>query len=299
MSDDGTREVLSRLESSDSRLRIVDNPRRITPCAMNEGIRAAKGRYVALMGAHTEYAKDYVRQCVEILQEHPEACCSGGPILSDGKSCFGKAVAAAMSHPVGIGNAKHRYPEYEGYAEGACFPMFRKEIFSQVGLYDESLVRNQDDDFNFRIAKAGGRVFISPRAWCRYFVRESPRLLFRQYFQYGFWRVAVLRKHKLPASFRQVMPVIFFLLMLALLSATFLLSGWWRLTVLVPPLMYAGVLFSVAAGVAIKKGLRVGIGFPLAVFILHSAYAAGFLWAILRTKKTGSGNSVSSEVLGT
>ena len=229
---------------------------------MNEGIRAAKGIYVALMGAHSEYAKDYVRQCVEILQEHPEACCSGGPILSDGKSCFGKAVAAAMSHPVGIGNAKHRYPEYEGYAEGACFPMFRKEIFSQVGLYDESLVRNQDDDFNFRIAKAGGRVFISPRAWCRYFVRESPRLLFRQYFQYGFWRVAVLRKHKLPASFRQVMPVIFFLLMLALLPATLLLSGWWRLTVLVPPLMYAGVLFQWPLVLRLRKDSEWVLAFP-------------------------------------
>ena len=122
------------------------------------------------------------------LEEHPEACCAGGPILSHARSRFGQAVSQAMSHPVGIGNAKHRFGNYEGYAEGACFPVFRKEIFDKVGLYDETLVRNQDDELNYRIARIGGKVFISPRAKCTYYVRETPWQLFRQYFQYGYWK---------------------------------------------------------------------------------------------------------------
>src|SRR5262245_1439223 len=119
MSDDGTRQILTRLANEDPRLRIVDNPGRTAPCGRNMGVRNAGWSYVARLDAHSEYAPDYLRNCVELLEEHPEICCSGGPIISQGKSIFGQAVAMAMSHPVGIGNAKHRLPNYEGYAEGA------------------------------------------------------------------------------------------------------------------------------------------------------------------------------------
>src|SRR5262249_30028655 len=122
----------------------------------------------------------------------------------------------------------HRFPDYEGYAEGACFPVFRREVFDKIGLYDEDLVRNQDDDLNYRLAVAGGKVFISPRAWCSYYVRDAPVPFFRQYFEYGYWRVAVLRKHHSPASIRQLIPIAFFVVMLALLPTVFWLPGWWR-----------------------------------------------------------------------
>jgi hypothetical protein len=245
------------------------------------------------MGAHTQYAQDYLRRCVELLEEHPEVCCAGGPIVSKGKSTFGQAIAAAMSHPVGVGNAKHRFPNYEGYAEGACFPMFRKEIFDKVGLYDESLVRNQDDDFNYRVACNGEKIFISPRAWSCYYVREAPMLLFRQYFQYGYWRVAVLRKHRLPASIRQVVPVTFFLLILVLLVVGLFLPGWWRLTAAALPLAYASMLISAGVGIAMKQGMLVGLMFPIAAAIMHSAYAAGFVWAVIngRRKRVTSASS--------
>jgi succinoglycan biosynthesis protein ExoA len=265
---------------------LVDNPRLITPCAMNAGISAARGKYIAIMGGHTEYARDYIAQCVQILETHPEICCSGGTIISEGKSTFGRAVAFAMSHPVGIGNAKHRYPEYEGYAEGACFPVFRREILDQVGLYDENLVRNQDDDLNYRIAKIGGKIFISRRARARYFVRESPRRLFNQYLQYGFWRVAVLRKHRLPASFRQLVPVTFFLTMFLMLVLGMLMPGKGRVLGAILPVAYTGGLLLTAINVAFKKGWRVGMAFPIAVFILHFAYAAGFVWGIAANNST-------------
>jgi succinoglycan biosynthesis protein ExoA len=285
MSDDGTRDILARLAAEDPRLRIIDNPRRITPCAMNAGIQTARGRYIAIMGAHTEYAPDYLRTCVELLEEHPEVCCSGGPILSKGTTRFGQAIAAAMSHTLGVGNAKHRFPDYEGYAEGACFPMFRKEIFERVGLYDENLVRNQDDDLNYRIARRGEKVFISPRASCSYHVREAPVLLFRQYFQYGYWRVAVLRKHRSAASVRQVVPLLFFLIMLVLLLVGVCLSGWWRLVAVALPIAYASTLIAVGVQTAARARKRrfgaLALMFPVAVAIMHLAYAAGFARALL------------------
>ena len=212
----------------------------------------------------------------EILEEHPEACCSGGPIVSQGRSSFGKAVAAAMSHPIGVGNAKHRFPDYEGYAEGACFPVFRREVFEQVGLYDENLIRNQDDDFNYRVAQQGGKIFISPRARCIYYVRETVSQLSKQYFQYGYWRVAVMRKHLLPASLRQIAPVLFFSSMLSLCLAGIFLPGWWRLAGILLPIAYVIILTIAGLGVAARQGLKTGLLFPAAAAIMHAAYAAGF-----------------------
>jgi glycosyltransferase involved in cell wall biosynthesis len=282
MSDDGTREILMRMAEQDSRLRIVDNTSRTTPSGFNAGIRAARGQYIGILGAHTQYASDYVRTCVKLLEEHPEVCCTGGPIVSKGRSSFGKAVAIVMSHPVGVGNARHRFPDYEGHAEGACFPMFRREVFEKIGCYDENLLRNQDDEFNYRLARSGEKVFISPRARCTYFVRETPSQLFRQYFQYGFWRVAVLRKHSLPASLRQVVAPVFLFLMLFLGILGLSLPGWWRLTAGVIPLVYGATLFVVGAKQGAKAGWRVAVLFPLAATIMHVAYATGFVWGVLK-----------------
>jgi succinoglycan biosynthesis protein ExoA len=288
MSSDGTRDILERLSADEPRLRVVDNPSLITPCAMNIGISQARGRYIAIMGGHTHYGPDYVRRCVELLEEHPEVCCSGGPIVSQGRGAFGRAVAAAMSHPAGIGNAKHRFPDYEGYAEGACFPMFRREVFDLIGLYDEQLVRNQDDDFNYRVAQSGGKVFISPRANCIYFVRESPLALFRQYFQYGFWRVAVLKKHRLPASIRQLVPVSFYALLLVLLFVGLSLDGWWRLLAVVLPAAYLLLQIGAAIDVSLKRGLLVGCIFPVASGIMQFAYAVGFASGFLMRRRSQS-----------
>lgn len=281
MSEDGTRRIVAQIAREAPNIRLVDNPSRATSCAMNGGLRASRGRYVAILGAHTQYAPDYLRTCVALLDSHPEASCVGGPIVSKGQSLFGRAVAAAMSHPVGIGNARHRHPNYEGYAEGACFPMFRREVFEKVGLYDEALLRNQDDEFNYRLAKSGEKVFISPRARCTYFVRETPAQLFRQYYQYGFWRVAVLRKHRVPASLRQLAPPVFMFLMLLLAAVGWAFPGWWKVSAIALPLIYGATLLGAGAGEAKRGGWGVALLFPVAAAIMHMAYAAGFATAIL------------------
>jgi len=282
LSEDGTREILKRLASEHPELRVVDNPRRITPCAMNAGIREARGRYVAILGAHCDYAPDYLQTCVALLDEHPEASCAGGPIVSAGRSLFGQAVAAAMSHSVGIGNAKHRHPNFEGYAEGACYPVFRREVFEKVGLYDEMLVRNQDDELNYRLTKQGGKVFLSPRARSTYFVRESARSLFRQYFEYGYWRVAVIKKHRMPASFRHLVPPVFVIGLAASLGLALVVPTSWRLVMLAGPCIYGLILCSVGLHLTRRAGWKVGFLFPVAAATMHLAYAFGFMWGILQ-----------------
>jgi succinoglycan biosynthesis protein ExoA len=294
-SDDGTQDILRILASRYSELRVIDNPGRITPHAMNVGIRAARGKYVAILGAHCHYSSNYLRTCVELLDEHPEASCVGGPIMSAGRSLFGQAVAAAMSNPVVIGNAKHRHPNYEGYAEGACYPVFRKEIFDKIGLYDENLVRNQDDELNYRLTKSGSKVFLSPRARCTYFVRETVGSLFRQYFQYGYWRVAVLKKHRIPASFRHIIPPLFISFMFAAGIAALLLPGWWRMVAMVPYLLYGATLLVAGMRASDSEDRRIALLFPIAAATIHMGYATGFLWAIVMSPCRKMRNRLSNK----
>jgi len=282
LSDDGTRAILEALAREYPELRVVDNPRRVTPCAMNAGIREARGRYIAILGAHCDYAADYLKTCVELLDEHPEVACAGGPIISAGRSLFGQAVAVAMSHPVGIGNARHRHPNFEGYAEGACYPVFRREVFEKIGLYDEMLVRNQDDELNYRLTKQGGKVFLSPRARSTYFVRETISSLFRQYFEYGYWRVAVIRKHRMPATFRHLVPLIFLIGLIASCMLALIVPAEWRLLMLLGPGVYVLILSGVGLHLSRRAGWKVGALFPVAAAVMHVAYAIGFLWGIVK-----------------
>ncbi len=173
--------------------------------------------------------------------------------------------------------------------------MFQKEIFEKVGLFDETLVRNQDDEFNFRLFLNGEKVFISSRAKCTYYVRETPRQLFWQYYEYGYWRAAVLKKHRRLASVRHTVPVVFFLLVLVLLVIGLSLPGWWRLTAAVLPAVYLSILLTAGLGVGLKEGVAVGLMFPVAATIMHFAYAAGLFCGFLGSLGSRLGYLVPAE----
>ncbi len=278
MSDDGTRDVLERYARQFPRIKVVDNPRRITPAALNAAITAARGEIVARVDGHCEVATDFIRQNVQLFAEHPEAWVVGGPIVHAGKSRFGQAVAVAMSHPAGVGMATHRFENYEGYVEGAQFPTFHRWVFDRIGMFDENLVRNQDDELNYRINQAGGKSYVSPRVKYVYYVRGRVGQLFKQYFHYSFWRIPVIRKHKKPTTLRQVVPPLFFLMMLLLA-----VSGIWLgqpVVALALPVAYAAALVAIAVSIVPRKGLAVAALMPLALATMHVAYAAGFFYGL-------------------
>jgi GT2 family glycosyltransferase len=182
-----------------------------------------------------------------------------------------------MSNPIGVGNAKHRFHNFEGFAEGAAFPVFKKEAFKLAGMYDESLDRNQDDELNYRLNELGYKIYISPIARSTYYVRDSPKELFKQYFDYGYWRMAVIRKHKIPVSLRQLAPPVFFILVLLFIIFCVLLHFIPFFCAFILPAIYIFAIFTSAIIVIKKNGIRLGLLFPIAVVILHFAYAAGFL----------------------
>lgn len=283
MSTDGTREKIAAKQAMHSNIRFYDNPARVKPQAINLGFRESKGKYFVICDAHAYYDENYISICLSLIKEHSDAWCVGGPFINIGENSFGDALAIAMNSPLGVGNAKHRYPDYEGYGEMVMFGLFPREVLNTVGYYDEFFIINHDDEYCFRLRKAGGRVFISNKAKCYYFVRKSPLSLFRQYFAYGLWQVAFLKKHKEPISIRQLIPFSFFSSIILLFILSILVD---QIVIgLILPILYFTVLLLASFPVTIKQGIRSGLNYPLAIFILHFSYAVGFFSGIVKFRK--------------
>ncbi|MBL7185122.1 MAG: glycosyltransferase family 2 protein [Phycisphaerae bacterium] len=281
MSDDGTRQMVERLSEGDGRVRTLDNPKRIVPAAMNIGIKAARGDLFIRVDGHAEIPADFITKSVECLREHPDAWVVGGCIETIAHDYTGRAIASAMRSPVGVGNSRFRLGDYEGWVDTLAFGTHHKWIVEKIGYFDEELVRNQDDEFNLRITLAGGKIWMSRSIQSTYFSRGSLRKLWRQYFQYGFWRIRTLQKHKRPAAFRQLVPLLLVLSMLLLVLAGLLWRGLWILLAVEAGLYLLGL----AAG-ALDVGRRSGWRFapiaPLVLVILHFAYGLGSLWGGIR-----------------
>ena len=278
MSDDHTRAILAEYVRQHPHVKMVDNPGRIVSCGLNTALAHAQGEIIVRIDGHSAVARDFLRQNVQLLAEHPEAWSVGGPIVHAGRTTFAKAVAIAMSHPCGVGLATHRFADYEGYVEGAAFPAFRRWVFDRVGQFDERLVRNQDDELNYRITQAGGKIYVSPKVRYVYFVRERIDQLFRQYFQYAFWRIPMIRKHRRPTTLRQVIPPLFFLSMLVLCMTGLVLRQ--PLVALALPAVYGVALLAVGLACVPKAGLQVASLVPVAIATLHTAYALGIAYGL-------------------
>jgi glycosyltransferase involved in cell wall biosynthesis len=286
-SDDGTREALDRCTPG-TNVRVIDNPERIVSTGLNRAVREARGRVIVRMDMHTEYAPNYVARCLELLNE-TGASNVGGPARTKPAGRVGAAIAAAYHSPFGCGGARFHDPDYRGWVDTVTYGCWEKSYLETVGLFDEELVRNQDDELNLRIVRAGGRIWQDPSIVSWYQPRNSLRALFLQYFQYGFWKVAVIRKHRLPASPRHLIPGTFTAANLGLAigltlaalggatSAVQFLAGLWLLV------WTAYLVLAAAASVhaARKHGWPLLPLLPIVFATLHFSYGLGFLAGIV------------------
>ena len=220
MSDDGTRNILSKFAKEDPRLRIVDNPGHIVSTGLNAAIGNARGSVIMRMDAHTRYASDYIRNCLEVLRT-TAVDNVGGPWVAKGAGMIGRAIAAAFQSPFSFGGTRGHNPDYEGIVDTVYLGCWPRHVFDRIGLFDEELVRNQDDEFNLRLTRAGGKIWQSPRIRSWYKPRGSLIALFKQYVQYGYWKVRVIQKHRLPASVRHLVAGGFVLSFIVLFLASF------------------------------------------------------------------------------
>ena len=299
MSSDGTREQLECLKTSDNRLRVLDNPGRIVSTGLNAAIREARGEIIIRLDCHTEYAKDYVVRCVEAL-EQSKANNVGGPARTKAETYIARAIAAGYHSPFSVGGARFHNIDYEGWVDTVTYGCWPKQIFERFGYFDEELVRNQDDEHNLRIIRGGGKIWQSPKIRSWYRPRGSLSELFQQYMQYGYWKVRVIQKHRLPASWRHLVPAAF-LLALLLLFLTSVLSHLipvvWPptsdvrpLTSVIGPLssvllclslaLYALCVFFASVLTAAQTEWKLLPVLPLVFCCYHFGYGYGFLHGV-------------------
>jgi glycosyltransferase involved in cell wall biosynthesis len=286
LSDDGTRATLTEWVNRDARVRVVDNPGKIVSTGLNEAIRAARGEVIVRVDAHTEYAPDYLRQCVAVLEE-TGADNVGGPWVPRAESWVGRAIATAFQSPFSCGGGRAHEACYEGELDTVYLGCWRKDTLLRLGLFDEELVRNQDDELNLRLIRGGGRVWQSPRIRSSYRPRTSFAGLFRQYQQYGYWKVRVIQKHGTPASVRHLIPVLFvFGVVLGL--PTLWIGGPLAIAYLAGLCAYAIVSLIFSASTARATDWTLFPILPLIFLLFHAGYGVGFargIWDFVITRK--------------
>jgi glycosyltransferase involved in cell wall biosynthesis len=282
MSDDGTREIVTQYVARYPFIRLVDNPRRITPCAMNVGIREARGAAIVLIGAHASYAPSYLTQLVAALEETGADSVGGVLVtLPASDAPLPRALAVGQSHRFGVGNSYFRIgAPARRRVDTVAFGCYRRDVFDRIGVFDEELVRNQDDEFNARLVKQGGHIMLIPEVVTHYYARRSLAQVVRMYYQYGYFKpLAAWKVGRIP-TVRQVVPAAF--------VASLVLSGAlapWSLPAralfgLIGGAYVIGLLTS-AAGAVRRHGVRCAL-WLLAVFpALHFSYGLGSLAVVL------------------
>ena len=207
-SDDGTRQRLQERCAGDPRLVLVDNPGRIVSTGLNACIARARGEVIARLDVHSQFAPDYLAQCIAALAR-TGADNVGGPWVARGTGPMGAAVAAAFQCRWVVGGARSRDTGFEGEVDTVYLGCWPRGVFERYGAFDETLVRNQDDEHNLRLRLAGARIWQSRLIRSTYQPRNSLKHLFSQQRQYGYWRPFVMRKHGQPGAPRQLVPAAF------------------------------------------------------------------------------------------
>lgn len=295
MSTDGTRAVLNEYAARYANVRVIDNPALIVSTGLNAAIAAARGEIIVRVDAHTVYASDYCLRSIQALEESG-ADNVGGPARTQVSGRRARAIAAAYHSRFSTGGARFHDPDYTGWVDTVPYGCWRRQLFARIGGFDEELVRNQDDEFNLRLQRAGGKIWQDPaiRSW--YTPRATFSGLFRQYFQYGYWKVAVIRKHRLPASWRHLVPVAFVLgnalalaglLWTALAGMTVVFAGL-ALVWLACAVCYLMAVVAASLHAARRHGWDLVAELPVAFAVFHFAYGFGFLAGLLHLRRRRS-----------
>jgi len=267
-STDGTREKVRQIHLSNPNVRLIENLEKYVSNGFNKSFQVSKGKYISLVGAHATYPFDYFKTCIEAI-ESGDCEAAGGFLNQCGKFITGQAIAFAMSSKFGVGNTEFRTIKKTMYVDSVAFAVYDRKVIEKVGLLDEDLIRNQDDEFHYRLNKAGFRIKMIHDLEITYYVRESLKDLYRQYYQYGLYKPLVLKKVRSSVRIRHLIPA-FFVLYLFSLPISFFFP-----IILIPLAFYFLIVLLIfsKSSLPLKSRFYLFLVFP----ILHLSYGLGFL----------------------
>ncbi len=278
MSDDGTRDIIQSYISEHPEIILLDNLKKITPTALNLGIMSAKGEVIMRMDVHAKYPSNYINALVSALFEtQADNVGTVCVTLPENNTLIAQAIATAMSHPFGVGNSYFRIGVSERrWVDTVPFGCYRREIFERIGLYDEELLRNQDDELNLRLIKHGGKILLLPEIVTYYYARDSIAKLWKMYYQYGYYKPLVALKLGGFYTLRQLVPAA----LVASLSVLSLLAPWFSVALALDSLLvtlYLAAILFVSGMLALRSHKISSLVLPLIFPVIHIAYGCGFL----------------------
>jgi glycosyltransferase involved in cell wall biosynthesis len=285
-STDRTREVIREflVHNPGLRTRVIENPRRDIPTALNLGIRAAQGEVIVRMDAHSTPSTGYVRRCAELIAGN-DAAVVGMPwrIQPGADTLMARAIALAVSHPFGIGDAQYRLkPTGPQFVDTVPFGVFRKTLWERLDGFNEDLLTNEDYDFNYRVRLDGGRILLDAREYCDYSARPTLGALARQYLRYGYWKAQMVKLQKRSLRWRHLVAPAFVLgLVSSFVVGWFWKPAWLALAVALGLYLFLA-LISAAQLTRRGKDVRLLLLLPLVFFTIHFVWGASFIVGLVR-----------------
>lgn len=284
LSTDRTREEIRAFqkERSELQVRIVNNPDRSIPAGLNRAIAAAQGEYIVRLDAHSVPHRDYVERCIRALDQNKGENVGGmweiHPRRDDWQA---RSIAVAASHPLGVGDARYRIGSQAKSVETVPFGAFRRDLVNRIGVFDETLLSNEDYEFNVRVRQAGGTVWLDPAIRSDYFARPTLKSLARQYWRYGFWKARMLQRY--PGTFRWRQLAGFFTLTLIVFGVLGFWFSFARWLFILEFSVYTLALVLAGIQSALKhRSAMMLFGVPLAIIFMHFSWGIGFLWSLVR-----------------
>lgn len=276
--DDTVQRIESYADQYPKLIKVLNNPHKIVPYAMNIGIKESKGRYIVRLDAHADYSDDYISKCVKYL-DTIKVDNVGGVAETKADGFIGTCIAKMLSSRFGVGNSEFRTSGKSGYVDTVPFGAFRREVFSKYGGYDERLVRNQDNEMNYRIRKNGGKIYLTDDIHLSYYCRDSIKGISDMAKKNGMWNVITMKLCPGAMGIRHFIPLAFVLSMIGLGALGFIFKYfWWLLGFELVLYLALNVIFSAKQAECLREFFMILVLFPT----FHISYGLGSLKGIIK-----------------
>ena len=295
-SRDNTKSILNSYKKNNKReLIILDNPRMIVPVGFNIGLSQARGEYIIRVDAHSFLEPGFLKNCINTILKI-DADCVGGSTIHKSAGTIGKSIMICQTSNFGSGGVSFRKEVNQGkYVNTLAFGAYKRSVFKSIGGYDEELVRNQDDEFNYRLIQNGGKIWLDPSIKSYYFVRRSLMGFAKQYFQYGFYKIRVMQKRGGPISIRHLVPLTF----LSILFFTTFIFLFYQVTlpfyIFACSYLASSIISSLLELFTLKHNLISILLLPITYFIMHFSYGLGSLLGLFYFMNKWSDKAVKDD----